>query len=403
MDARTRSSFRRLRRATVLLLPAVAFLLAAGCEKPPARTQLSPPGVTVSRPVRENVTDRLRLTGNIQAVNTVQLRARVEGYLEKVLFKDGDMVRKGQLLFVIQQDTYIAKLQQAEGNVRAQKALLEHARTEFNRYSALYAQKAAAQTDVENWRYQVDAATAGLLSAEAQRDLAKLDLDYTSVVAPFNGRMDRRLVDPGNLVGAGENTILAQITEMDPLYVYFTVSETQMLPLIGKSADAVAQGSGSRNPVTMQLAEEEGYSHKGYLDFSATNVSTSTGTLLVRAVFPNPDEKMRPGQFARVRVPVNSARNAILVPRVSVGYDELGAYVLTVNDQNVVERRSVKTETSRGDLYVIEDGLKGDERVVVKGLLKAMPGRTVTPEPDVSVNEPAGPVASASSGRTQTP
>ena len=203
MDFDAEMPFRPIRRVPALALLAAVILFAGGCESPPARTQSSPPEVTVSLPVRENVTDRLLFTGNTQSVNNVQLRARVEGYLEKVLFSDGEMVDKGRLLFLIQQDTYVARLRQAEGNVRAQKALLDHARIEFSRYSALYAQKAAAQTDVENWRYQVDAATAGLMSAEAQRDLAKLDLDYTSVVAPFSGRIDRRLVDPGNLVGGG--------------------------------------------------------------------------------------------------------------------------------------------------------------------------------------------------------
>ena len=190
---------------------------------------------------------------------------------------------------------------------------------------------------------------------------------------------------------------------MDPLYVYFNVSEAQALLLLGKSTGSVVDGEVSRYPVTLRLADEGGYPHKGYLDFSATNVSTSTGTLLMRAVFPNPEGRMLPGQFARLRVPVNHARNAILVPRVAVGYDELGSYVLTVNDRNVVERRGVKTGSARGERYVIEDGLGGTERVIVKGLLKASPGRTVTPEPDESVKEPAGPVAAVHSERSRTP
>ena len=179
----------------------MVLLLAAACEKK-AVFAPPPPKVTASQPVRQNVTDYLELTGNTQAVNTVQLVARVEGYLEKVLFRDGEMVKKDQLLFLIQQNTYFAQLQQAEGNVLTQKALLDHAKTEFARYTNLYNQKAASDTDVENWRYQRDSAQAALLTAEAQRDLARLKLGYTSVTAPFDGRIDRRLVDPGNLVGS---------------------------------------------------------------------------------------------------------------------------------------------------------------------------------------------------------
>ena len=182
-------------------LLSLILLFSAGCTQKQQAAPPPPPKVTVSQPVHENVTDYLELNGNTQAINTVQLRARVEGYLDAVYFKDGDMVKKDQLLFLIQQNTYFAMLQQAEGNVLNQKALLEHAKTEFARFTKLYEQKAAADTDVENWRNQRDTAQAGLISAEAQRDLAKLNLGYTWVVAPFTGRIDRRLVDPGNLVG----------------------------------------------------------------------------------------------------------------------------------------------------------------------------------------------------------
>ena len=234
-------------------LPAPRFLLLASCflillfpagcnqEKQSAKPP-SPPKVTVSQPTQENIVDYLEFSGNTQAVNTVQLRARVEGYLDGVYFKDGDIVKKDQLLFLIQQNTYFAQLQQAEGSVQNQKALLEHAKTEFARFSKLFEQKAAADTDVENWRNQRDTAQAGLLSAEAQRDLAKLNLGYTWVVAPFTGRIDRRLVDPGNLVGsAGSSTVLAELTQIDPLYLYFNIAETVTPPYILDARACVAQ------------------------------------------------------------------------------------------------------------------------------------------------------------------
>jgi RND family efflux transporter MFP subunit len=366
------------------------LLFAAACEKKTAFVP-PPPKVTVAQPLRQNVTAYLDLTGNSDAVNTVQLVARVEGYLDKVLFRDGETVKKGQLLFLIQQDTYIAQLQQAQGNVETQKALLKHAKIEYARYSGLYAQKAASATDVETWRYQVDSAQAGLLTAEAQRDLAKLNLGYTHVSAPVTGRMDRRLVDPGNLVGsAGTRTVLAELRQTDPLYVYFNLSEADIARLMVRLSQVERQGMGARYPVFIGLANEEGYPHEGYLDFSATSVSTGTGTLLVRGVFQNPEGKMLPGQFARVRVPVKEEFSAVLVPRVAISYDQLGAYVLLVNEQNIVERLNVKTGAPKDDMYVIEEGLKGNEWVVVKGMLKALPGRPVTPERERLQAPPAG-------------
>lgn len=372
----------------------LALLAMTACDSRSAPAPLPPPKVTVSRPVRQDVTDYLELTGKTQATNTVQLVARVEGYLQKVFFRDGEIVKKGDLLFLIQQDTYKAMLKQAEGNVLAQKARLEHARIELARNSDLYKQKAAAQTEVENWRFQLDSAQADLMAAEAQRALAELNLAYTSITAPFDGRIDRRLVDSGNLVGPGSSgstpsgagtavgTVLAEITQVDPLYVYFNVSETQISALGGVSGLLRGQGNTGAYPVYMGLANEDGYPHAGHLDFASASVSSTTGTLLMRGVIPNAEGKMLPGQYARVRIPVGTQKSATLVPKVAVGFDQRGSYLLVVNEQNTVERRSVKTGASHGDLYVVESGLDADERVIVKGLLRGVPGRPVTPEPE---------------------
>jgi RND family efflux transporter MFP subunit len=379
----------RLPLARRFLIVASSFFILffpAGCKQKQESAAQLPPKVTVSQPLREEIVDYLEFSGNTQAINTVQLRARVEGYLDGVYFKDGDIVKKDQLLFLIQQNTYFASLQQAEGSVQNQKALLEHAKTEFARFSKLYEQKAAADTDVENWRNLRDIAQANLVSAEAQRDLAKLNLGYTWVVAPLMGRIDRRLVDPGNLVGsAGSNTVLAELTQIDPLYVYFNIAETVIPPYIRDARAASLKSPGlvqklEKFPIFMNLANEEGFPHEGYLDFSSSTINSSTGTLLLRGVFPNPDGRNLPGQFARVRLPLAKERSAILVPEAAVQFDQLGTYVLIVNEKNTVERRNVKTGARKNYSYVIEEGLSGDEWVVTNGVLRAVPGKPVTPE-----------------------
>jgi RND family efflux transporter MFP subunit len=356
------------------------LLVLEGCEQKSTYVAPPPPTVTVSQPVQRQITDHLDLTGNTQAVNTVQLRARVQGILEKVLFQDGDRVKKGQLLFLIQQNTYQARLQQAEADVQAQKSRLDHAVTEFTRFSNLLRQKAASQTDVDNWQYERDSARASLMAAEARRSLAKLDLDYTQVTAPFNGRIDRRLKDPGNLVGVGEETVLAEINQIDPIYVYFTINEKDVLRLREENRETPGQSNGTKQPLHFGLANEKGYSHEGRLDFAAISVTPTTGTLLLRGVFPNPDGLTVPGLFARVRVPLAHQRPALLVSQVAVGFDQQGFYVLVVNENNLVERRGVTVGAPVDDLRVIEEGLKGDEWVVVNGILRAIPGRPVTPQ-----------------------
>jgi RND family efflux transporter MFP subunit len=335
--------------------------------------------VTVAQPVEETVTDSLDLTGNTQAIYTVQLVARVVGYLEKVLFQDGQRVKKGQPLFVIQQNTYQDNLRQAEAAILQYRAQLQWTESQLDRYSNLIQHNAAARSDVENWKFQRDTAVANLRAAEAQRDLAKLNLDYTLVTAPFDGRMDRRLVDPGNLVGSGGSTVLAQINQIDPLYVYFNISDLDLARLLKVTRGIPGSTDGRKWPVHAGLPSEDGYPHQGYLDFAAINLTTTTGTLLMRGVLPNTDGKILPGLYTRVRVPLEQ-RSAMLVPEVAVGHDQQGDYLLVVNDKNVVERRGVTTGPSVESRRVIATGLSGGEWVIVNGLLKAAPGRQVTPE-----------------------
>lgn len=370
---------------SVRILLVCAFLLSA-CGDKNVYVPPPPPKVTVSQPVRRGVTDYLEFTGNTQAINTVQLRARVEGFLEKIFFKDGDRVKKAQPLFLIQQNTYEDKLKQAEAEVLANKARLEHAQTEYARFSRLVTQKAAAQTDVDRWHYERDAAQAAVMNAEAQRELAKLNLSYTQVAAPFDGRIGRRLKDVGNLVGAGEKTLLAEINQIDPIYVYFNINEQDLLRVMGRNKNNRKDKDieKEKHPVFFGLADEKGYPHKGYLDFAAISLSPTTGTLLLRGVFPNPNYKILPGLFARVRAPLDDPRPALLVPEVAIGYDQLGSYVLIVDDKKVVQRLTVKLGTQVDDYRVVAEGLKGDEWVIVNGLLRAIPGKQVDPQKETA-------------------
>jgi RND family efflux transporter MFP subunit len=384
-------------------IAAIALLaIAPGCGEKPKPEPPPPPKVTVAHPVHRRVTDALDLTGNTQAIYTVQLVARVAGYLEQVLFQDGQVVKKGQPLFVIQRNTYEDTLRQAEASIAQYRAQLEWAESQLTRYSNLIQHNAAARADVDNWRYQRNTAQANLRSAEAQRDLAKLNLDYTLVTAPFDGRMDRRQVDPGNLVGAGANTVLAQINQIDPMYVYFNISDLDLARLL-KSTGGIPGPSDARKwPVHVGLPGEDGYPREGHLDFAAISLTTTTGTLLMRGILSNPDGRILPGLYARVRVPVEE-RAGLLVPEVAIGHDQQGAYVFVVNDKNVVERRGVQTGPAVESLRAIDDGLTGKEWVVVNGLLKAAPGRQVTPEREGDSRRPEPGSAPSLPPRTPRP
>ena len=369
---------RRIQSISVWAICLIFLILPIACKKK-APPPPPPPSVTVAQPVRKVVTDYLELTGNTQAIYTVQLVARVAGYLEKVLFQDGQMVKKGDLLFLIQQNTYQDTLRQTEAQILLQKAQLEYAEKQYIRYSDLVQQKATSEENVDNWRNQRDSARANLKAAEAARDLAKLNLDYTEVTAPFDGRIDRRLVDPGNLVGASGNTVLAELNQINPIYVYFNISDADLARLMGEAHWIPGKTEAKQWQVFAGLTNEPGYPHAGQLDFASISLTPTTGTLLMRGVFPNPDGKIMPGLYTRVRVPLKQGP-AVLVPQEAIGYDQRGSYVLIVNEKNGVQRMSVKTGSLVDHLCVIEEGLSGKEWVVIKGVQKAIPGRQVTPE-----------------------
>jgi RND family efflux transporter MFP subunit len=383
-----RNPIRYRGRAPKVVLSVALLIMALACGERNTYAPPPPPKVTVSQPLRKPVTDYLEFTGNAVALNTVQLVARVEGFLDKLLFQDGESVKKGKLLFLIQQDQYKADLQKAQASVLSEKAQLLHAQTEYVRYAKLRQEQAAAQTDVDRWHYERDSRRAAVMAAEAQVVLAKLNLSYTRVTAPFTGRMGRHLKDPGELVGAGTKTVLAEINQIDPIYVYFPINEQDLLRVRGKNPEPREEAEQRKHPVSVGLADETGYPHAGYLDFAGISLNPTTGSLMLRGIIPNPKELILPGMFARVRAPIGELAKAMLVPEAALSYDQLGPFVRIVNDKNVVERRGVKLGNQVDADRVILEGLQGNEWVVVAGLMRAIPGRPVTPE---KTTAPAGP------------
>lgn len=373
-----------VRRAAVLTL-ALASLLASGCDTQENKfVPPPPPPVSVSRPEVRPVTDYLELTGNTQSIDQVQLQARVEGFLTGIHFKDGDFVKKGDPLFTIEQDVYKAKVLQAEGQLAAAQAQLQRASQEFARQQALLKQNATATSEVEKWKAQRDEAEATIVEARANLELARINLGYCRVAAPFDGRMDRHLVTPGNLVGAGKPTELAVITRLDPIYAYFTLNERDLVQLM---ADARAKRDGYQSTVVPVFAAIEGqdeYSKEGRLDFVSSSLDAGTGTILMRAVFDNPSgstgaPRLLPGMFLRLRLPLGVRDKALLVPERALGVDQAGRYLLVVNSQDVVEQRTVKTGPLVDGMRVIDSGLGPEDWVVVSGIQRARPGAKVQP------------------------
>jgi RND family efflux transporter MFP subunit len=339
--------------------------------------------IPVVRPRTQSVSSYVEITGNAASVNAVKLIARVEGYLDQIHYEDGQFVKKGDLLFTIQQDQYKDQLQQAQAQLLTAQASLVYAKTELVRYTKLVKQDAATQTEVDHWNFERASAEASLLNAQAQLALAKLNLGYTEVRAPFDGIAGKHLIDPGNVVGGGgQQTALAEITQLDPIYVVANLSEQQVLQIRQNLGQHRLTFADLRKvPVDVALSDQSGFPLQGTIEYVSPGIDPATGTLLVRGILANPDRTLLPGFFVKMRLPMAKVdRNALLVPDRSLQEDQGGRYLLIVNKDDVVEQRYVQLGQLDGTLRVITSGLKPDDRVVVGDLWRATPGTKVTPQ-----------------------
>jgi len=363
-------------------IAALACAVLAGCDQntyvPPP-----PPKVDVAVPVKHAVTRYLEATGNTAAIKSVDLVARVQGFLASIDYKDGDFVKEGTTLFTIEPETYKLKLDQAQAAQAGSEASLKQAEFDFKRQTDLVARQAVSQATLDTSTSNRDNAQANLQQAQANTRIAEVNYGYTKVTAPFDGFVSAHLVSVGELVGASSPpTQLASIVALDPIYVNFNVNEQDVLRIRAEAARrGVTVAELRQLPVQVGLQTDQGYPHEGKLDYIAPTINQTTGTLAVRGIVPNPNRQMLPGYFVRVRVPYDQQGDALLVPDTSLGSDQGGRYLLVVNGDNVVEQRHVQIgPLEDGGLRVIEDGLKPEDRVVVAGLLRAIPGQKVDPQ-----------------------
>jgi len=349
-----------------------------------------PPKVDVAVPLQRTITRYLEATGNTAPIKNVDLVARVQGVLQAINYQDGTFVKEGTTLFTIEPETYRLKLEQAQAAEAGAQASVRQTDADYKRQVDLVARQAVSQATLDNSTSARDNAQANLQQAQVNTKIAAVNYGYTNVVAPFDGIVSAHLVSIGELVGAASPTQLATIVQLDPIYVNFNVNEQEVLRI---RAEARRRGLTSNDlqqfPVEVGLQTEEGFPHKGKLDYVAPTINQSTGTLAVRGVLANADRVLLPGYFVRVRVPMDEQPDALLVPDAALGSDQSGRYVLVVNKDNVVEQRKVRTGQVEGELRVIENGLKPDDRVVVAGLLRAIPGQKVEPQPQKIETPPA--------------
>ncbi len=373
--------------SAVLMVVAVFSVSIFGCGEK-VEVAPPPPEVIVSHPLKKEVTQYLEFTGTTAALEFVEIRARVEGWLETIHFTPGAQVKKGDLLFVIDPRPFQAQVDQSEAALKGKQADLQLKQANLKRAQQLLSSASISQLqyDVENANEAVARAQVGIAQADLEK--ARLDLAYTRLNSPTNGRVSRNYVDIGNLVGAKDKTLLTEIVNDSSVYLYFDVSERDLLMIMRKwpRIETEPIPEKEKPPAYLQLADETDFPHVGKVDFVESRVDPSTGTLRVRAIFSNDMGILVAGLFGRVRVPMEQ-KEAFLVPEIAVGISQAGRYVLVVNKDKIVEQRLVKTGQLEGTLRVIEEGLAKDEWVVVNAIQRARPGAKVSPK-ETTITEP---------------
>ena len=373
-----------------LVLFLILGLLSA-CEEKNIYVEPPPPKVTVAEPLQQEVIEYLEFTGNTRAYEEVELRARVAGFLKSMHFTSGTQVDMGDLLFIIDPREYEAELNAATAELNAGQAMEHRAKIEYDRAQRVYKKGAGRDTDVVKWRGERDVALARIERAKAKLERAQLNLSYTQITAPISGRISRNYVDVGNLVGEGEATLLTTISRSDPMYVYFNLNEYDLLRVsamyrkkVNEKGYNPEEESDARAeiPLYLGLANETGFPHEGIMDFAESTVDAGTGTLQLRGIFPNPGPvpALIPGLFTRLRMPIDKRENALLVTERAIGADQGGSYLLTINSDNMVEKKPIRMGQLLDGLRVIEEGLQAGELVIVKGVQRARPGGKVDPE-----------------------
>jgi len=341
--------------------------------------------------VQQEVIDYLEFTGTTRAYEEADIQARVAGFLQSMHFTPGTRVNKGDLLFVIDPKEYQAELNASMAELKAAKAMQHRAQIEYERAKRVFDQGAGRETDVVKWRGERDVTLASIERAKAKVERAQLDMSYTKIAAPITGRIGRNLVDLGNLVGEGEPTLLAKVTRFDPMYAYFNLNERDLLKVMTTYRQAIKTKGLNPDeepdtqadiPLFLGLANEEGYPHEGVYEFADSSVDTGTGTIQLRGVFENPGPAavLVPGLFTRLRLPIDKKADALLVTERAIGADQGGNYLLTVGNDNMVNKKPISMGQLVDGLRVIEEGLQPGERVIVKGLQRARPGAKVDPE-----------------------
>lgn len=371
--------------STALLALSVCLTMA-GCAERPAEAPAAPPvAVPVSAPIERSVTDFADFTARTAAVDSVEVRAHVWGYLDKVNFKEGAFVKKGDVLFELDPRPYQALLNQAKAKVAQDEAQRTYDEAEYQRNVKLVGNGAVSRSDLDKTTAALGVDTANVAASKALVAARELDLGYTKVTAPVSGRVSRYVVTVGNLIQSGDQnggTLLTTIVSVDPVYAYFDVDEYTVLRVRRLIREGKATSArNSEVTVWLGLANEDGFPHQGTINFVDNQVNPKTGTLRLRGVFPNQDDALGPGYFARVRVPIGKPHPALLVADRAIDTDQGQKIVYVVNDKNEVVARPVRLGALHDGLREVTDGLKPGERVVVNGLQQVRPGMIVEPKP----------------------